>query len=460
MKEKMSTTTNGLKLENIQVIDLFSGCGGLSLGFKMAGFNITSAVDIDLKACNTMSYNILWKYGINKELICKDIKKVNPDELINNNYPVITIGGPPCQAYSKIGRSKLRSLGDHRFGFNDSRAFLYREFIRISVNLDSVAIVMENVPESVDFFGLNIPQIVCEELENQGYNAIWTILNAADYGVPQTRERVFVIAVKKEFGEVSFLPEPTHINPNQISLEDWNKKFKKYSKFNNFKYPLVPDKECPKWVTVGDALSDLPALFPTSDSKYVLHKMNTKLPYQTPPTNDYQKLMRKEKDNTFKKDVDANCFRKTLRDFRIFERMQPGDDYVKAHQIALELFEEACEYYQIDKNDTESYEKLKKQYVPPYDTSKFHGKWKKLDPNKPSHTLVAHLGTDTYSHIHPIEPRGISVREAARLQSFPDNYTFTCSMGDAFKQIGNAVPPLLAKGVAKAVLKNLRLEKG
>ena len=89
--------------------------------------------------------------------------------------------------------------------------------------------------------------------------------------------------------------------------------------------------------------------------------------------------------------------------------------------------------------------------VPCYDRDKFEGKWRRLNENLPSHTLVAHLGKDTYSHIHPWEPRGITVREAARLQSFPDDFFFDCSMSDAFKQIGNAVPPLLAYGVAQSI---------
>ena len=390
------------------------------------------------------------------EHLCKDITKVDASDLnLNGTSSLVTIGGPPCQAYSRIGRSKLKSLGEHRFGLNDKRAFLYKEFIRLGVELDSKAIVMENVPESVNFFDLNIPQIVCNELEKHGYNAIWTILNSADFGVPQTRERVFVIAVKKEAGDIVYLPEPTHIDPDVKDYETLKNKYMKYEKFPNFRYPKIPDAGCPKWVTAGDAISDLPALFPTSDSKYVLHGMNTRMPYQTPPLNDYQKLMRKTGNNSFTDEVDANCFRRTLRDFRIFERMKPGDNYLDAHKIALELFEDACKFYNISKDDREAYEDLKKKYVPPYDTTKFHSKWKKLNPEKPSHTLVAHLGTDTYSHIHPFEPRGISVREAARLQSFPDSFIFNVPMSSAFKQIGNAVPPLLAKGVAEAVLKNL-----
>ena len=94
--------------------------------------------------------------------------------------------------------------------------------------------------------------------------------------------------------------------------------------------------------------------------------------------------------------------------------------------------------------------------VPIYDRENFAEKWRKLDENRPSHTVVAHLSVDTYSHIHPWEPRGISVRDAARLQSFPDDFSFNCSMGDAFKQIGNAVPPLLAYGVASAVYESFK----
>ena len=119
---------------------------------------------------------------------------------------------------------------------------------------------------------------------------------------------------------------------------------------------------------------------------------------------------------------------------------------------AFSLFEEDARLLDY-KPGTENYEKLYKKTVPVYDTDKFEGKWKRLDGSRPSHTLVAHLSKDTYSHIHPWEPRGISVREAARIQSFPDDFLFNCSMGEAYRQIGNAVPPLLAYGIAKAFYK-------
>lgn len=214
----------------------------------------------------------------------------------------------------------------------------------------------------------------------------------------------------------------------------------------------------PEWINVREALSDLPALFLDANFPYSVNKMTTKMPYQSPPVNDYQKKMRYKHVNQYTENVEGNSFRKTVRDFRIFERMQPGDNYKKAHEIALLIFKEACEFNNISINDKEAYDKLKKEYVPPYDTTKFLSKWKRLNPDKQSHTLVAHLGTDTYSHIHPWEPRGISVREAARLQSFPDEFVFNVPMGAAFTQIGNAVPPLLAQGVAKVILKNLNMK--
>ena len=448
-------------LDNINtrpyIVDLFSGCGGLAYGFLMEGLKISSGLELDANAWKTASYNLHWKFGSTENHKNNDIKEITADELIQNpNKPVITIGGPPCQAYSIAGRAKLQSLGKDRFGLNDDRAFLYKEFLRLSLDLDSEAIVMENVPESVDFLGMNIPQIVCDELEKNGYNATWTILNSADYGVPQTRRRVFVMAIKKEYGDIIFLPEPTHSNLFEYSEEQQLARYQKFTKMKNFSLPKVGSLILPTWVTVKEALSDLPVLFPTSCSKFPKIKMETKYPYKSPPLNDFQREMRTTKDNSILHTIDANSFRRTTRDFKIFEKMNYGDNYLDAHKTALELFNDACIANNINKiNNPIEFEELKKEYVPPYDTTKFHTKWRKLDPKIPSHTLVAHLGTDTYSHINPFEPRGISVREAARLQSFPDDFVFNVPMGSAFTQIGNAVPPLLSKAVAKAIVKNL-----
>lgn len=438
------------------VIDLFSGCGGLAFGFKSAGYKIGHGLELMKAAADTASYNLYWKFGEDGQHICSDITKENPSifkERIDNNGCIV-IGGPPCQAYSQIGRAKLRSLGKGREHTNDSRGYLFQDFIRFALELEAKAIVMENVPEAVNYGGLNVPQHVCEILEENDYEAYWTILNAADYGVPQVRERIFVLAIKNTIKHTFNLPVPTHkINSERVTQGQM--RIKKFSESRNFRIPNSATGDLPDWITVEEAISDLPSLFPTARSKYHLYQPNIQLKYRTESQNEYQHMMR----NWYgieERTVTGHGFRRSARDFPIFERMKPGDDYLAASAIAEELLEEACRANSINKlENVDKYNELRAAIVPPYDREKFHSKWSKLYPDRPSHTLVAHLSVDTYSHIHPWEARGISVREAARLQSFPDGFLFQCSMSDAFKQIGNAVPPLLSKAIALTMKDNL-----
>ena len=443
-----------------EIIDLFSGCGGLALGFQDAGFRITHGIELLQEAVETVSYNLHWRYGEESGHICGDITQIDASvfagEIGKNGC--IVIGGPPCQAYSLAGRAKLRSLGEHRINTNDKRGYLYQDFLRFAFDLKARAVVMENVPESTNYGGQNIPQTVCEILEQNGYNAFWTILNSADYGVPQIRERVFVIAVKGDENTQIDLPIPTNRSPEQ-RLTPNQLRFKSFGECPNFRIPNSPTDDSPYWVNVGEAITDLPELFPSAQARYMLNKINMPMRYSSSPDTNYQILMR----NWYGMEMDmvtGNCFRKTVRDFPIFEQMEQGDDYIKASEIADSLLEKACKARGITQiSNPNEYAKLKKTIVPPYDRGSFTCKWQKLNLNKPSHTLVAHLSLDTYSHIHPYEPRGISVREAARLQSFPDGFMFQCNMGDAYKQIGNAVPPLLAKGIAIQMYKAFSLEE-
>ena len=433
-----------------KVIDLFSGCGGLALGFEKAGFEIAAGIELMPEACQTVSYNLDFRYGKEQSHICGDITEIEADSMKERigSEGCVVIGGPPCQAYSLAGRAKLRSLGEDRVNIKDARGYLYQDFLRFVYDLDAKAVVMENVPESTNFGEMNIPEIVCGSLEQHGYDAVWTILNAADYGVPQLRERVFVFAVKKELGKTIRIPVPTHGCKGGYQTQ-YQKRFESMSTNKHFVIPNGSENAVEKWVTVGEALSDLPVLFPKYDSKYRNVKLNEELEYRTSPTNTYQEKMRKWYGFECL-GVSANAFRYNKRDFAIFDRMKQGDDYTQASVIADELFEKEAAVMGYQK-DTDNYKILKSKMVPVYDRDKFERKWKRLEEDKPSHTLVAHLSKDTYSHIHPEEPRGISVREAARIQSFPDDFYFDCSMGDAFKQIGNAVPPLLAYNVARKI---------
>ena len=441
-----------------KIVDLFSGCGGLTLGFEKAGFEVAFGVELMKAATETVSYNFDYRYGREASHICADITTLDAKEFKNKigEEGCIVIGGPPCQAYSMAGRGKLNSLGEDRIHTKDARGFLYKDFLRFAFELDARAVIMENVPEAVNFGGINVPEDVCKLLEENGYKAFWTILNSADYGVPQVRERIILFAIKQREERDISLPEPTHMNvANEMST--YSRRKSGFAEFEHFRLPNEGEN-LPGWVTVGEAFSDLPVLFKNAKTQYKPMALNVAKAYEQEPQNAFQKTMRSWYGYNAKK-VTGNAFRNTERDFQIFERMQQGDDYVDASEIADGLLWDETQLYSIDKNvDAEEYSRVQKKIVPVYDREKFNGKWRKLRENAPSHTLVAHLSKDTYSHIHPWEPRGISVREAARLQSFPDDFYFQCSMGDAYKQIGNAVPPLMAYGVAKTVMKAFREE--
>jgi DNA (cytosine-5)-methyltransferase 1 len=161
--------------------------------------------------------------------------------------------------------------------------------------------------------------------------------------------------------------------------------------------------------------------------------------------------------------VSGNMLRRVDRDFEVFARMNPGDEYPEAYRIHEALFLEAIEGRRrsgqsIREGDT-LWRELHREMVPPYDTTKFASKWWKMRPDQPSRTVVAHLQMDTYSHIHfdSDQARGITVREAARLQSFPDGFEFSGAMKEGYRQVGNAVPPLVAKALGESIKSKLQI---
>ena len=154
------------------------------------------------------------------------------------------------------------------------------------------------------------------------------------------------------------------------------------------------------------------------------------------------------------------------RDYPLFARLKPGDQYPQAYECALEMLAERIadlrKQGKAPREGSAEYERLKKSIVPPYDVGKFPNKWRKMWSDQPARTLMAHLGKDSYSHIHydSEQARTISVREAARLQSFPDGFRFSGTMNPAFRQIGNAVPPLMARALAESIMTALRGVQG
>lgn len=443
----------------MNVLDLFSGCGGLSLGFKTAGFSIVAHIDNDEDAYDTAIANIRPDQDIDGCLDITSVDKTHPLlSALNNNVDVI-IGGPPCQAYSTAGRGKLSSLvGNKNAHLADERGQLYKHYLRICEVLKPKAILIENVPAILNYGGDNIPEIICSDLSKKGYRCSYTMLNAASYGVPQYRERVFIMCISDEFNEQPMFPEPTHSVPHEeinglTRMENIISDGALYAVLP----PLCNNPSLPPPVTAGDAIEDLPFLT-TLNGSHWNYRMDKPLSYRSGNSSKFISMMRNWPGFPASETVTGNKCRDTPRDFAIFSRMKGGDKYPEALAIAEILYNEVIGNFisgtgrRPNKREDQL---IRKQTVPPYDPNKFQDKWRKLEMDRPAHTLVAHLSSDTYSHIHydSKQARGISVREAARLQSFPDNFIFSGTLSKAYRQIGNAVPPLLAFHLAKSLKK-------
>ena len=330
-------------------IDLFSGCGGLSLGFENAGFESVLAIDNWKDALTTYSYN-----RENAKTLCADLSTINPIEVKEeyglNDVDVI-IGGPPCQGFSVAGKRIIE----------DDRNKLYKAFVGFVECFQPKAFVMENVPNILSIGEGKVKDSIIEDFENLGYNVSTKVLVASDYGVPQNRRRAIFVGTKE----------------------------------GNFSFDLsvVEHK-----VTTGEALSDLTEdSIPDGDS------------YPNAALSEYQKLMRSNSVGVWNHEI-TNHNEQTKN---IIAMVPDGGNY-------KDLPEEL------------------------QGTRKVHIAWTRLNSKKPSITI----DTGHRHHFHYQWNRVPTVRESARIQSFPDNFVFKCSKTSQYKQVGNAVPPMLARAIA------------
>ena len=379
----------------------------------------------------------------------------------------ILAAGLPCQAFARIGRSKLRSVsgGEEDAFQKDPRASLYRRFLTYVEDTHPLAIIIENVPDILNFGGHNVPEEICDHLEAAGYSTGYTLLNAAYFGVPQIRERLFIVALARALGEKPRFPEPTHFAELPSGYQGSRRVALKHVDQTSGRFHVlhVPSDTLKPAVGARQALGDLPRITEHVKDPQVIRrrKLTDELPYRKSkkPLSEYAGMMRSWDGFASDAGTDGHLVRLTPRDFPIFEAMDHGADYPLARKLAEKMFEQALRRKRLGSISRNSavYRNLRAEIVPPYDPEKFPNKWWKLDPAKPSRTLTAHMGKDTYSHIHydSQQCRTVSVREAARLQSFPDGFVFAGAMNAAFRQIGNAVPPLLGLAVARVVREQL-----
>ena len=405
-------------MSKLNYIDLFAGAGGLSEGFIREGFNPIAHVEMNKEAADSLKTRLVFHYlnntskiskyysylkneitrddlwnsipreyvlsVINSEITKKTIDQIfqNIDEQLGAKKVDVIIGGPPCQAYSLVGRSR-----DPNRMSGDKRNYLFRHYAEFLVRYKPKYFVFENVLGLLTAGNKKYLNEMLSLFKEIGYSADYTVLNAEDYGVLQRRRRVIIIGRK---GKTKFeFPELETIENN--------------------------------WQVKKDLFADLPKLIPGQEMNIAKY---TKI------INDYQRVT----------------------------ETRNGVDFTTQHitrqhnERDLEIYSIAIDKW-LNKKERLKYNDLPKRLQSHNNTEAFLDRYKVVDPHGHSHTVVAHISKDGHYYIYPDtkQVRSISVREAARIQSFPDDYFFEGGRTAAFKQIGNAVPPLMAFAISKKI---------
>ncbi len=404
-----------MKKDNFTFVDLFAGCGGLSEGFYQEGFKALLHLEINEAACETLRTRMKY-YGYSSEevenaVMCDDITRSgileDMDRRICQEVDLI-IGGPPCQAFSSVGRAR-----DPYSMNNDPRNYLFENYLQILNHYEPKMFMFENVKGllSAKPKGVSIFQRMIEEMSRK-YKVVSEpkeiLLNSVNYGVPQERERVILIGVRKD-----------------IPLDP----LKVYHRIIKTHYG--PDEEAQnglkKYVTVRQAIGDLPPLSP-GEGKEVMEVLEGE-------RNEY------------------------------LEKIHRADFHQVWNHVARKHNEKDRERYRI-LSEHKNWQLKDLQQVRPdlvhHDPRHFGNRYTVQEYDRPGRTVVAHLYKDGNLFIHPDcrQARTFTVREAARIQSFPDDFWFEGSRTEQYKQVGNAVPPLMAKAVAKAIKATLQEDVG
>ncbi|MET2045151.1 DNA (cytosine-5-)-methyltransferase [Enterococcus faecalis] len=409
----------------MNIIDLFSGCGGLTEGFRIKQFNMVCHIEMDKDACNSLRTREAYQYMKEK----KDLSmynsyllgKIQRDELyksipinlmnkiinceiscstINNLIKKIIdlsdgetidgiIGGPPCQAYSTIGRAR-----NEKKKTEDERIYLYKYYSKFLEQFNPKFFIFENVKGLLSYkdqYNEKLLPKIIQEFESIGYDISYKIINSAEYEVPQKRERLFIFGIRKDL---------------KISA-------------NIFFQELATEKGI--GIKIKDLFNDLPEMKSGEEKNYYSK-------YKAPSKFVRENL--KNNDTALTYNVSRFNNERDREIYRLVAIAKKNGKKLKYNELPKHL--------KSHKNETN-----------------FLDRYKSLSENDVSHTMVAHISKDGHYYIHPDikQNRSITVREAARIQTFPDDFYFESSRTAAYRQIGNAVPVVLSKKIAKSICK-------
>lgn len=380
-------------------LDLFAGAGGLSEGLREAGFTSLYANEISPRYAQTYATNHPDTHVDSRDIRKVDARKVRSLLGLKRGELDLIAGGPPCQGFS-INAPKRST--------EDSRNHLFREYLRFVSEFQPRAVMIENVPGMVSFEGGATLDAILESLKHLGYDSDVRILYAPHYGIPQTRWRTIILGGRNGLNPSALFPEPLRQAPMRVNFTS------QFGGKNLVNFPR--SLTLPSHVTVKDAIGDLPVLCNGEIGESV--KV-----YRQPADNPYQQLMRIGS-------TGVTCHEAARLSKVNLDRMShipPGGNWTDIPEELLPL----------------GMRRARRS-----DHTKRYGR---VDPAGLASTILTKCDPHWGAYFHYEQDRAFTVREAARLQSFPDTYAFSGSRVEQYEQVGNAVPPLLGAAVGRAI---------